>query len=339
MFSYDLADLFLMGKEYYLLYPHIIGAAHSFPFLYGPLFYLYTRTLISPHPSFAWRQLLHFLPFALHIAYFIPSFYLQSGAYKLAFLETMAEQGEPISMAVSTMLKIVHGFTYIILALFLLKTHTQTIRHSFANIERINLNWLRVLTGLQIAIWGTVLVLNLLEHMGQDLPGGMHDQLVYSGVVVLVYVIGYFGLRQPEIFTHADKAPNKTTNSEEKYEKTRLEEERAQQYLQTLLTYMEAEKPFVRSTLSLQELADELSIAAHHLSQVINDRLQQNFFDFINSYRVKEVQRQLLAPESEHLKILSIAYDAGFNSKSSFNTIFKKQTQMTPSQFRRQADQ
>ena len=99
---------------------------------------------------------------------------------------------------------------------------------------------------------------------------------------------------------------------------------------------MEEKKPFIRSTLTLQELADELSIASHQLSQVINDRLQKNFFDFVNGYRVKEVQTRLVAPEAQNLTILAVALDSGFSSKSSFNTIFKKQTQMTPSEFKRQ---
>jgi AraC-like DNA-binding protein len=352
MFSCDLVELFLMEKQIYLIYPHLIASTYSFPYLYGPLFYLYTRTLISPHPSFDRRNLLHFLPFVLSYLYFLPSFYLQSGAFKLQFLQNIEEQGEPISLTVSTLLKVAHGFTYITLALFLLKEHSQTIRSSFSNIDRINLNWLRILTACQIVIWGTVLLISLFEFIGMTLPGDMGDALIYLGVAALVYVIGYFGLRQPEIFTHTGKTP--TPKSEEeaektpaqatapksregKYEKTRLDEEKAQRYLQTLLGHMETQKPFVRSTLTLQELADELSIAGHHLSQVINDRLRQNFFDFVNSYRVKEVQQLLLAPESQHLTILSIAYEAGFNSKSSFNTIFKKQTQMTPSQFRSQA--
>ena len=120
-----------------------------------------------------------------------------------------------------------------------------------------------------------------------------------------------------------------------KYEKTRLDEDKAQQYLQELIDHMKEEKPFMRSTLTLQELADELSIASHQLSQVINDRLQKNFFDFINSYRVEEVQVRLLAPEAQNLTILAVALDSGFSSKSSFNTIFKKHTQMTPTEYKR----
>jgi AraC-like DNA-binding protein len=99
---------------------------------------------------------------------------------------------------------------------------------------------------------------------------------------------------------------------------------------------MEEQKPFVRSTLTLQELSDELQISAHNLSEVINTKLGKNFFDFVNGFRVKEVQARLADPQYDHLTILAIAQDAGFNSKSTFNTIFKKVTNQTPSEYRRQ---
>ena len=92
----------------------------------------------------------------------------------------MVEQGEPTSFVVFTILKLVHGFTYIILVLFLLKTHAQSIRDSFSNIDRINLNWLRVLTGFQIAIWGTVLGPDDLipKRPGSGIPANQLDEVI-----------------------------------------------------------------------------------------------------------------------------------------------------------------
>jgi AraC-like DNA-binding protein len=102
-----------------------------------------------------------------------------------------------------------------------------------------------------------------------------------------------------------------------------------------LLSYMDVNKPYRRSDLTLPELASELTMASHHLSQVINQHCQQNFFDFINTYRVKEIQQKLLTPQYGHLKIEEIAFESGFNSKSAFNAAFKKMTHLTPSQYRK----
>ena len=119
-----------------------------------------------------------------------------------------------------------------------------------------------------------------------------------------------------------------------KYEKSTLTGERAERYLNKLLQCMKEKKPFTDGHLSLQKLAGDLSIPPHHLSQIINERLGQTFSDFINSYRVEEAKRRLLDPAFKHLSLLGIAVDVGFNSKSSFNSVFKKHTSMTPSEFR-----
>jgi AraC-like DNA-binding protein len=89
----------------------------------------------------------------------------------------------------------------------------------------------------------------------------------------------------------------------------------------------------------LQKLAERLGISPHHLSQVINERLNQNFFDFVNQYRVGEAKRQLLDAKKKHYSIMAIAGDVGFNSKSAFNAAFKKHANVTPSEWRRTSGQ
>jgi AraC-like DNA-binding protein len=142
------------------------------------------------------------------------------------------------------------------------------------------------------------------------------------------------GLRQPEIFSGLNSAPLPMPNSK-KYERSGLAPEKAEEHSAKLIHCMETAKPFKNAELTLQELAAQLSIPPNHLSQVINDKLGQNFFDFINGYRVKEAQQALRDPAKQHLTILAIAYEAGFNSKSAFNAAFKKHTDMTPSQFKK----
>ena len=99
------------------------------------------------------------------------------------------------------------------------------------------------------------------------------------------------------------------------------------------MEYMMFEKPFLRTKLSINDLAEELDIPSHHISQVINERLNQNYFDFINSYRIEELKVKLKDPRNKHLTMLGIAFDCGFNSKASLNRIFKKHTGQTPSEY------
>ena len=96
---------------------------------------------------------------------------------------------------------------------------------------------------------------------------------------------------------------------------------------------MEKEKPYLNGKLSLKEVADSLNISVNHLSQVINEQTGMSFFDFVNKYRIEEVKVRLTDPKNEQFTLLAIAFDCGFNSKSSFNSIFKKIMGFTPSQF------
>ena len=119
-----------------------------------------------------------------------------------------------------------------------------------------------------------------------------------------------------------------------KYEYSSLTSDDISEYKEKLLTYLERDKPYSDNELKVQNLAERLGIASYQLSQVINTELQRNFYDLINSYRIEEAQRRLADPGNQHLTILAIAYDVGFNSKSAFNTAFKKYTNMTPSQYK-----
>ena len=96
---------------------------------------------------------------------------------------------------------------------------------------------------------------------------------------------------------------------------------------------MTDQKPYLDGELTAGALSQALGISINHLSQVLNQEQHQNFFDFINSYRVKEVIEKMKDPGNRHLTLLALALDSGFNSKTSFNTVFKKVTHQTPSQF------
>jgi AraC-like DNA-binding protein len=141
--------------------------------------------------------------------------------------------------------------------------------------------------------------------------------------------MGYLKMRRPQLADSEDELP-----AVKKYEKSRLAPERSERYLNRLLQLMEKERPFIDGDLTIQKLAAKLSIPAPHLSQTINERLGKSFPDFINSYRIEEAKKKLLDPACKHLSVLGIAEEVGFSSKSSFNAVFKKHTDMTPSEFR-----
>ena len=96
---------------------------------------------------------------------------------------------------------------------------------------------------------------------------------------------------------------------------------------------MENKKPHRNPEITLKELADSLGMHPNHISQIINEKLNQNFYDFINNYRIKEAERLLTS--GSDLNILEIAFESGFKSKSTFNTAFKKHTGLTPTEYKK----
>ncbi len=327
--------------------PHLIGIDFGLAFLYGPLLYLYARTLSHNEKVFRTAHWWHFAPFAIVVLLMAP-FYLQSGAQKLAFLEGDAPGRWSAFLGIVTHVKLVHALCYIGAILPMLRRHRSRIRNTMSSTDRINLVWLRNLLYGIIALTTfavVVYVLSLRESppvIGLD-PETSYDDYMLLSLAVFVYAIGYFGLRQPEVFDARVHEPAEEPaaaadpDTPPRYARSGMDPATAERHEATLREVMEREKLYRRGDLTLQDLSDATGISPHHVTEVLNTRLGQNFYDFVNAYRVREVQERLADPASGHLTLLAIGMEAGFNSKSSFNHTFKKSVGMTPSEFRARA--
>ena len=152
---------------------------------------------------------------------------------------------------------------------------------------------------------------------------------------IIFVLVGFFGLKQQIIFSgDIENEQVFVEDTKIKYASSRLTDTEANQYTDKLNNLMVAEKPFLNPNLTLLQLASELGISTHYLSQIINEKLNFNFFDYVNRFRVEEVKAKINNPKFENYSLLGIAFDSGFNSKSAFNRIFKKFTNQTPSQYK-----
>ncbi|NOG99593.1 MAG: AraC family transcriptional regulator [Ignavibacteriae bacterium] len=326
--------------NYYTAFPHFLGVTFSFPFLYGPIFYLYAKLLSSNDQTFYKKLYLHFIPFIVAIIYALVFFYFKTGENKIELVKLGIENSLP-GLEIINYLKPVHGIIYVILTIILVREYNKKIKSSYSNIDQINLDWLLHLTiGLSL-IWGIVIFSYVYNEFNKEEIE--LDFLIYIAASVLIYSIGYLSLRQPQIFTQSFiDTENKTlptennSNQRKSYKQSGLKAEEAELHLNNLIKLMENEKPYLTTNLTLKDLADKLNISTHNLSEIINTQLNQNFYDFVNSYRVEEVKRKLTEDDSLKFSLIAIAFDSGFNSKSAFNSIFKKHTNVTPSQYRNQ---
>jgi AraC-like DNA-binding protein len=177
----------------------------------------------------------------------------------------------------------------------------------------------------------------------------IESQLIDPGIVFFInlgifsFAISYFGFFQPSIFFSARgselvpevrQAPV-IEQDKTKYKKSSLTEERASEYLERIITLLETERLYLQPDLTIQEISDKLEVPKHYLTESLNTYLGKNFYTLINEYRIKEFKALASDNKHKHLTLLALAYDSGFNSKSAFNLVFKKQTGETPSQFLR----
>jgi len=308
-------------RQYAYSIPHHEVIITSIFYLFGPLFYFYVRALTEQLSSVHRRDYLHFFPFFVCILFSLP-------LYIISF-----NQAKPhIILEILAGLVVIHVIVYMTWSVNLLITHTRKIRDSFSSTDRINLRWLRFLIIGFTVTWLAALYFDLQNTNPDDWD------YVWLLVSLLMYLIGYMGLRQPEIF--AGKIITEDTETDrlkKKYQKSALTGEMAETYVQKLQEHMQTAKPYLISNITLPELAHGISLSVHHLSQIINEKLNLNFFEFINQYRVEEAKKLLADPAKRHLTIAAIGFEAGFNSNSAFNAIFKRLTRQTPSQYRKTA--
>ncbi|MBA4317626.1 MAG: hypothetical protein C0412_04420 [Flavobacterium sp.] len=334
--SVDLINAYLGTIKFYEQYPATFGATVAFPFIYGPIFYLYTLILSGKKDKFKPKYLLHFLPFFLFHLYLSP-FYILNHTEKLQKINEYLTTIQPDLLAIG-ILKPVHGLLYTILSLRVLAKFYEKMKNSYSNLDRLKFNWLRyLLTGTSI-VWCVVAVSIVYDSL---LPGGYPENfdIIYIFISILIYAIGYGALNQPEVFNKTEIDEINTVSSEssakDKYEKSSLGDDDIENIKNNLLLLMNNKKLYLNSEITLTQLAGELNVTNHNLSETINKAFNKNFYDFINTYRVEEFKTRIKNPEYSNYSLLAVAFDSGFSSKSSFNTIFKKYTNQTPSEYKR----
>ena len=331
--------IYLASSVYYAtglfrVFPYFFGVSYQMPWIFGPLVYLYARAASDRSWRFTPRALIHFVPVAITVALAVPS-YVAGAAEKVALYDQWVAGRIPIRFVIVDPSKYVSGIGYSIATVLYLRRHGQRIKESYSNTARVNLEWLVWLAVAAAGIWLLATSLRL-----TGVGTRLRDEHVTLAIAALVYAIGYMGLKQPEVFRYetaefpiVPPAPV-ADESAERYERSGLDEREAEELRSSLIALMESEQPWRDSELTLADLAGRLRTTPHKLSEVLNAQIGQTFYDFVNGYRVREVQRRIQAGEAKTKKMLALAMDAGFASKSTFNHVFKKSTNQTPSDFR-----
>lgn len=344
-------------------YPDLSALFDFCVFLLGPFLYQYVRILTRRKPLGAvlW---LHLIPSGLVLALQILFHLLPAGAKHTALANEPETQGQVDVFTVAAAIQIL---AYLAAALLLLREYAQVLKQSYSSLEKRSFVWLRNLLLVNGGLW-VVWAIRVATN------NGTATALDYLGFPVAGYILAAFALRAPEIFSSpedggaapsiveaepATPAPQATVPQEEreetraettelpslpesvdsaapgKYQKSRLPEAILSRYQAKLEKLMSEKKVYLDDDLTLPQLAERLAVPQHHLSQLLNERLGVNFFDYVNRQRVNEIKQLLRDPNRADQSILDLAFEAGFRSKSSFNSIFKRATGYSPSVYRK----
>lgn len=304
------------------------------PFLVSPLLFIYVSSLVQG-VSFSWRkQVAHFLPYAVMLIsmfwiYWAPS---DSSDLKIANGYINLRGDLPFHIHHWSLLMAFSAFIYPLLCLYKLVKHRAVIENEFSSLKNNTLDWMRYWIIIEIVgFWISFIFIlasddNMLDYITSF-------KVISALIMLNIFVIGYFGIKQSNIFVGSGISEDSLV-PKGKYQSSNLDLNKKEELMLLLRSKMYSDKPYMKSTLNAKDVAQMIKVTNHQLSQLINQETDKNFYEFVNQYRVEEFKKRVKTEEANKLSLLGLAFDCGFNSKSTFNHIFKKSEGITPSQYR-----
>ena len=318
----------------------------AIPMLTGPLLYLYLRSFKE---AISWRKALpHFVPFVMLLFFAYWNISTIASQYPDAKQLPPEALHHPMTILLNY-LKFSQSIIYFFMARHTLLSYRRSIQQLYSETSSIDLRWAKVLVNGYITI---VLSAVLLFSLMISFPQYFNLLLVITMAISTpyIYIATYRGVMQPsiwqvqakmnkqviekEIVTAGGMDIEKSTAEKMRISKVVMNGDKIDEMVEKIIGLMEEEKVYQETDLTLQDLANKLDTPTYQVSMAMNEGLKKNFYDLVNGYRVEEAKRLLLDSKNRNYTILSVGFEAGFNSKTTFNTVFKKFTGHTPTDFR-----
>lgn len=320
----DLSMLFI--GHWLQQYPGLLVFLITISLLTNPVFYLYALSICDSDFKLRLKHLLHAIPFILINLELVPRFYLTGFIEKTNMLGSYATIPELEWIIVIGHLQ----FVYYIVAIFLvLKKYRKLYQENYADPAIITYRWLFQLVLVDTVAHGIVLAKDFLK---LNNPGILSNNLQLLVGINAVFILCWFvfkALYNPDLFRGVSFQLEPL-----KEQPVATVDKPTLMKIESLKQYMLQNEPYLEPSLTIQQLARQLKMPMKELSILINLHLEQHFFDFVNEYRVRKAMQLLKDDLQKERTVQEIFYEVGFNSKSSFNTAFKKLTAITPKEYR-----
>jgi AraC-like DNA-binding protein len=332
----NLLDVFLLMTGAYSANPWLAGWGSCLPLLFGPLIYFYTQSVLNKDFAIRTKSWNHFLPF---IIFFLANeiyFISQPAAFQEKLLSNILQHHIPGSVSIVSTLIFIQFLGYIFASFRSVSVYKKTVSQHFSSNQKTDVSWLSSM----ILFFLVIIIITILNSLFAQTSLASYYLLVFNIIILatFVFVISILmkALQKPYFFSFS-KEDDYVIKPASPHQSIPPDSDKAEkeELAKKVLDYMQSNKPYLEPELTLEELASRLSLKPRILSQTINESLGHNFYDFINRYRIKEASRLLTNPRDEKITVLEVLYEVGFNSKSSFNTLFKKYTGLTPRDFRK----
>lgn len=330
LLTHILGELFIYSGAY-VLAPGLAGLQFPLRVLLGPALFFYAFSVMSPDKQLPKKAYFIALLGPVIVLSAMLPFLSISPEDKLAMANPATRDPELFKVALfictfAMFTFVVFTASYFLLTFKLQKQHRQQLMQRYSSIEKRSMDWFRFV----LILWGCVWLLFTMEYS----LGFLGIKWFGSGIVIptlealVLLTFSHYALKQP-ILEESEKTPV-TTKQARTYT---LELEQMKQVADKLKLAMTGEQLFLEEDLSLKRLSEVTSVTENHISETLSQHLNTNFFQFVNGYRVEQAKSLLVSTENN---VSTIAYEVGFNSKSTFNAAFKKSTGTTPTAYRHQ---
>jgi len=313
------------------LSPNLFRLFETAYWLEGPLLLWYTRSIVYKDYTLTRTDFLFIVPAILYFIYTYFNFYQLEHSVRFEFLRDYKTLSGTFTYHAWGFVRESLRVFFSILCLIEIKHCRAQIRNRYSSLEKIDLGWLNflVIAFLIIRVWAIFVSVALIlsSHADFHFSFGTMGLIGNYTTFALVSTLIFFSLSRSTIFEGVDKIDNDSLSIEPN-------KSIDISVIQEIEAHMGSQKPYLANILTLEQLASQLSMSARALSNAINRHYQQNFFEFINHYRIEEAKIQLADPQHKSKTMIQVMADCGFNSKATFNTFFKKVVGSTPSQYR-----